>query len=371
MKKNVLQLIGSFHQGGSERQAVQLSRLLREDNSVELKIATLNREGTLLEEAEMLGTGEIREFRLTSFYDLNFASQMRRFVGYLRNNRVDVVHTHDFYTNVFGMAAARLAGTGVRIASKRETGGMRSRSQDTVEGLAFKQAHRIVVNSASVRNYLTERGIAIDKTALVYNGVDLDRLKPSTQDTDEIRESLRLPTEGPIVTLVANLRHRVKNQPMFIHAAKRVLSDIPEAHFVIAGEGELRGELESLAAGLGIERSVHLIGRCNRVPDLLAASAIGVLTSDHEGFSNSILEYMAAELPVVATRVGGAAESITEGETGYLIEPGDDAALADRMLDILKDPRTASAFGARGRAIVETNFSCAAQLRRTLEIYGV
>ncbi len=371
MKKNVLQLIGSFHQGGSERQAVQLSKLLIRDGSVNVFVATLNREGVLLDELGSEYSSPIPEFKLVSFRDLNFAEQAIRCAKFLRDNRIDVIHTHDFYTNIFGMAAATIARASMRIASKRETGGMRSRYQDAVEGFAFRQAHRIVVNSDSVGRYLAGRGIDTEKISLIYNGVDLERLKPATGDTTAIRESLRLPTEGPIVTLVANLRHRVKNQPMFVRAAKRVLAHFPETHFVLAGEGELRGELESLASELGIEKSVHLIGRCDRVPVLLAASSIGVLTSDYEGFSNSILEYMAAALPVVATRVGGAAESITEGETGYLVEAGDEAALADRMLDLLKDRQTASAFGERGRAVVETNFSCAAQLRRTLEIYGV
>lgn len=371
MKKNVLQLIGSFHQGGSERQAVQLSKLLLRDGSVNVFVATLNREGVLLDELSSEYSSPIPEFKLASFRDLNFAEQVLRCAKFLRDNRIDVIHTHDFYTNIFGMAAAVIARVPMRIASKRETGGMRSRSQDAVEGFAFKQAHRIVVNSDSVRRYLSDRGVSPEKMALIYNGVDLDRLKPATRDTSAIRDSLGLPSSGPIVTLVANLRHRVKNQPMFIRAAQRVLNDFPTAQFVLAGEGELRSEIESLAAEFGIDNRVHLIGRCSRVPELLAASSIGVLTSDHEGFSNSILEYMAAGLPVVATRVGGAAESVRESETGYLVEAGDDAALADRLLELLKDPAKASALGANGRAIVESDFSCAARLRRTLELYGL
>ena len=141
MKKNVLQFIGSFHQGGSERQAVGLTRLLKENGEYNVFAATLNREGVLLDEMEKLGFDSIPEFKLTSFYNLNFLTQVRKCARFLRENHIDIVQTHDFYTNVFGMLAATLAKTPLKIASKRETGGMRSASQKRVEKFAF-QAER-------------------------------------------------------------------------------------------------------------------------------------------------------------------------------------------------------------------------------------
>lgn len=370
MKKNVLQLIGSFHQGGSERQAVQLTRLLHADGSVNLSVATLNREGVLLGEIESLGLGEIPEFRLNSFYELHFVKQVRRFAGYLRANAFDIVQAHDFYTNIFGMAAARLAGVPLRIAAKRETGGMRTPMQDKVERVAFAGADRIVVNSLAVRDHLIGKGIKDSKIALVRNGLDLARLDVKTRDASSVRRALGLPETGRLVTLVANLRHRVKNQPMFIRAAARVVQEFPDAHFVIAGEGDLRDQLDTLSRDLGVSGHVHMIGRCARVPELLATSYAGVLTSFNEGFSNSILEYMAAALPVVATNVGGAAEAIAEGETGFLVPSDDDAALARKLGELLADESKAATVGRAGRERVQRDFSCEAQLARTLELYG-
>ena len=371
MKKNVLQIIGSFHQGGSERQAVQLTRLLHEDQTHNIFIAALNNEGVLKPEVERLGFSDIPEFKLRSFYDLNFLKQLRKCARYIKENNIEIVHTHDFYTNVFGIAAARLAKVKLKIAAKRETSGIRSNSQKTVEKQAFKIADVVVVNSVAVKDYLSANAVPDEKIRVIYNGLDLQRLKPKETDRQTICEELNLPIEGHLkfITLVANLRHPVKNQPMFLRAAQRVLNKIPDARFILAGEGELKSELETLARELNIEAKTHFIGRCAKVSELLAVSSVGVLTSFAEGFSNSILEYMAAGLPVVATSVGGAAEAINEDETGFLIESDDDETMACRLIELLESEAKIAAFGENGRRAVAEKFSLGTQLQKTLELY--
>lgn len=367
----VLQFIGSFHQGGSERQAVQLTRLLAEDGRVNIFAATLNKEGVLLGEMQKLALPEIAEFKLTSFYDANFLKQLKNCADFLKKNKIDAVHSHDFYTNVFGIAAARLAGVKLKIASKRETSGMRSKSQMFLEKQIFKMSDAIVANSVAVEKYLIDSGISADKINVIYNGLDLNRLQPEISGRKEICELLKLPTDENIkfITLVANLRHAVKNQPMFLRAARKVLDENADAHFVLAGEGELKNDLEKLAADLKIEKNTHFIGRCERVPELLNISRACVLTSFFEGFSNSILEYMSAGKPIVATNVGGAGEAIVENETGFLVESNDDEMLAKRLLELLKDEKKARIFGEKGRRIVEEKFSLQSQLENTLRLY--
>ena len=369
----ILQLINSFHQGGSERQAVQLTRLLAESNRYRLHLACLERRGVLLDEALRLNLPEITEYPLTSFYDRNAARQVRRFAAYLRQHKIQVVHTHDFYTNVFGIAAARLAGVPVRIASRRETGGMRSRAQKTVERGIYRLAHAVVANADAVRRQLVTEGVSAEKIFTIYNGLDLRRLAPKdSAQRDEMLRALNLPrTEEarPLVTIVANLRHDVKDHPTFLRAARRVREACKGAAFVVAGEGELTGAMRALAAELGLERDVFFTGRCNAVAELLAASSVCVLSSRAEGFSNAILEYMAAARPVVATDVGGAGEAIVEGETGFLVPAGDDSAMAERIITLLREPERAQRMGRRGRQRVEHEFSCAAQLEKTLNLY--
>ncbi|MGE3465554.1 MAG: glycosyltransferase family 4 protein [Pyrinomonadaceae bacterium] len=370
MKKRILQLTGSFNQGGSERQAISLAATLKQRGGLDVYLATLSKEGPLLSDAGAAGFDEIPEFPLTSFYDINFLRQVRRCAKYLRSNKIDVVHTHDFYTNVFGIAAATLARVPLRIASKRETAGLRSAWQEMVERLAFSRANAIVVNSDAVRDHLLERGIASSKLKVIYNGLDIECFSPDG-DPAAILGQLGLPSDAKtkIVTLVANLRHNVKNVPMLLRAAAIVLRDHPNTHFIIAGEGELESSLKLLAAGLQIAPNVRFLGRCSDVPGLLSVSDVCVLTSNAEGFSNSILEYMAAGKPVVATNVGGAAEAIIDGETGYLVQAGNETEMAARLVELLGDPRNAAAFGARGRQIVAERFSREKQVAETIELY--
>ncbi|HZT58800.1 MAG TPA: glycosyltransferase [Pyrinomonadaceae bacterium] len=372
MSTRVLQLIPTFDQGGTERQAVQLTRLLHESGRCRVGVACLRRGGVLQTEVEGLGLGEIEEFPLTSFYDANFVRQLRRFAAYLRAHEFEVVHAHDFYTNVFGVAGARLAGVRARVASKRETGGMRTAAQTFVERQVFRLASAVLVNSDAVGLKLKGEGVRASKIVTVYNGLDTSRVAvPAGWSRTDALAALGLPCDGGrrFVTIVANLRHEVKDIPVFLRAAARVSAEVPEAAFVVAGEGPLAEPLRALASELGIAASVFFTGRCTRVADLLAVSEVCVLSSKAEGFSNSILEYMAAARAVVATDVGGAREAVVEGETGHLVTPGDDETMAARIAALLRDGSRARAFGGAGRRVVERKFSCAAQLENTLRLY--
>ncbi len=372
MKINVLQFIGSFHQGGSERQAVQLIRLLHDEGTYRVFVACLDKTGVLRQEIERLGFADFPEFPLASFYDANMFRQLRKCAKFLRESDINIVQTSDFYTNIFGITAAALARVPVRIASKRETGEMRSARQNFFERRVFAQSNAIVANSKAVKNYLVENGgVARDKIEVIYNGLDLERLTPGETSRRKICEDLGLPPDENIkfITLTANLRHAVKNQPMFLRAAKKVSGKFPDAHFVFAGEGELKADLENLAGQLQIADRAHFVGGCARIPELLSVSFAGVLTSVAEGFSNSILEYMSANLPVVATDVGGASEAIADGETGFLIASNDADALSEKLIWLLENPDEAEKMGRRGRKTVEEKFSCENQLAKTLELY--
>jgi glycosyltransferase involved in cell wall biosynthesis len=372
VQPNVLHIINSFEQGGTERQAVQLVRLLHEDRRYRMHLATLSNSGILRDEASDIGLGEIVEYPLSSFYDRNFLKQIRRCVRFLKSHKIDIVHTHDFYTNIFGMTAARLAGVPVRIASKRDTQGFCSATQRRVERHVYRLAHLVITNAEAVKKQLIGEDVPPEKIVTVYNGLDMKRVAPQLRlQRDGLLTVLNLPNqpERVFVAIVANVQHAVKDHAMFLRAAARVRMAVPEAGFVIAGEGRLMNELRGLAAELGIGNDTFFIGRCQHVAELLTISNVCVLSSTAEGFSNSILEYMAAARPVVVTDVGGAREAVSDGETGFIVPAGDDENMAARIVTLLQDPERGRMMGERGRAVVEEKFSCQAQVERTTALY--
>jgi len=369
---NVLQLLDSFNQGGTEGQIVQLTRFLQQSGKYRIFLAALSGEGPLRAEVERLGYRDIPTFPLQSFYNVNALRQQSRLVSYIREKEIDVVHAHDFYTNIFGMAAAAVARVRGRIASRRETEGIRSPAKRWVERRAFNSAKVVIANAEAIRQQLIGEGLRPEKVVTIHNGIDVARIAPQPEDRrNELIESFGLPQTRRFVTIVANMRHVMKDQATFLRAAQLTQEAVPESGFVLAGEGEQADGLRRLAKDLGIADATFFIGRCSRVSDLLAISDVCVLSSKGvEGFSNSILEYMAAARPVVATDVGGAREAIVEGETGYIVQPEDFETMAQRIISLLREPERARAIGARGRKRVQEQFSCEAQLRRVEEVYG-
>jgi glycosyltransferase involved in cell wall biosynthesis len=372
MRCRVLHLIDSFHQGGTERQAVQLVRLLHETGRYDLHVACLNADGVLREEIERLGIEPIETFPLAGFHRPSTAWQLRRFIALLGRLRIDLLHAHDFYTNIFGMAGGAAAGVKARIASRRETDPGRTRAQRFVERRAFDAAHAVVVNADAIKRDLVLHGIEPAKIHTVYNGIDVTRLQAPPMATRAATLAALGVAASPdhlFVTILANLRLALKDHPTFLRAARRIRDAVPQARFIVAGEGALLEPMRQLAGELGIGEDVFFTGPCHHVPELLSVSDVCVLSSVSEGFPNVIVEYMAARRPVVCTDVGGAGEAIVEGATGFLVAPGDAQAMALRVADLLRDAPRREQMGLLGQSIALEKFSLRSQLERTEALY--
>lgn len=370
-KPNILILIGNFNMGGAETQAVQLARLLLDDGHYNVHMACFERRGVLLEEAMALGLGEIPEFPLTSFYDRNMAVQLARFSRFVKEREIAVAHSQDFYMNVFGILGAARARVPVRIAFWGEMSRERSWAHMLLQRGCYRLAHAIHANSEAVKQDLVSVGVRAEKIVTLYNGLSMKRVTPPPDFRPaEALARLGLPAGRRFVTVVANLRMEVKDHPMFLRAARRVRACVPDAAFVCAGEGELLEPMRRLGAELDLGNDLFFTGRCERVAELLALSEVCVLSSKSEGFSNSILEYMAAARPVVVTDVGGAREAVIEGESGYIVKSGDEEAMAERIIRLLSEPERARVMGLRGRRVIEEKFSEKAQLDATKALYA-
>jgi glycosyltransferase involved in cell wall biosynthesis len=200
----------------------------------------------------------------------------------------------------------------------------------------------------------------------LHAGIDLVRVDAAPRAN--LHEDLWLPHHAPIVGNVAALVPH-KGQRHFIEAARLVLPHLPDARFVIAGEGELRPALERQIKDHHLEKHVVLAGFRPDVLSLHKAFDVFVMSSVSEGLGTSLLDAMAASKPIVATTAGGIPEVVVDGETGFLVPPRDHEAMAEAIVRLLKDEGLRTRMGAAGRARAESRFSAERMVQDTLRVY--
>lgn len=346
--------------GGTEGQFVEVACAV-DRSRWDLHVSCVRAEGPLrarLETADL----QVRSWGRGSFKSPRFLAALWELVRYLRAHRIRLVHSFDFYSNILGVAAARLAGVPAVIASQRNLGDLRPRLQRRVHRVALRLAGHVLVNSEAVAERLKlARTVRPRQIVMIPNGVDLSRFAPAPGDD---RRSGRI----IIVGTLANLRPE-KGLMNFVRAAALVRERCPQGRFVIWGEGPLRPDLERLVRTLGLEGAVELRGLTAEPEVALRELDIFVLPSLSEGCSNVLLEAMATGLAVVATRVGGNPALTEEQVTGLLVPPGDQAALAKAIIRLVEEPALAAELAARGEDRVRAEFGIDRMLARIETLY--
>lgn len=281
---------------------------------------------------------------------------------HLRSHRIAIAHSFDFYSNLMLIPAARLARAPVVIGSHRQLGDLLGPARFAVQIAAFRFCDRVVCNSRAAARALIRRGLPERKTAVIPNALPDEAFAPAPPLLPRSSGVLR-------VGMIARMNNPVKNYPGLLHAAARLVPRFPTLEFLLVGDGPLRPNLEKMCRNLGIERHVHFLGDRGDVPSILASMDISVLTSFSESLSNSVLESMAAGLPVVATRVGGNEELVRDGETGFLVAPNDEVGLASALEHLLMEPHLRAGFGARAREVARANFALARVIEQYEKLY--
>lgn len=367
-RRKVFYLLDSLEIGGTETQAVELATRLPVDQ-YDITLGCLRLQGPLL--ARLRGSHvRVEEFHPQGGIDSPAGIyQLLRLAAYLRRGRFDVVHTHDLWSNVMGIPAARLAGVPAIISSRRDLAHF-----DWYEGRRRVWLRRIqnlssvvLANATPIRDGLiAEDGFAPQKLRVIHNGVDTEKFQHGKRDRERLVPGVG---DGRLVVLVGNMHDDVKGHPWLIAAAPDVVKEFPRTRFVLAGDGESRPKFEQQAADLGLHSNFVFLGRRDDIPDVLASCDIAVLPSRAEGLSNAILEYMAAGLPTIASRVGGNAELVQDGVTGLLVPPQDSQSLADALLRLLRDPELLQRVASGGRRLATEGFSFDRLVRETDALY--
>ena len=269
-----------------------------------------------------------------------------------------LVHTHSSKAGILGRWAAFFARCDVVIHTYHGFG-FTDRQHPLVRN-AFIVAERVTrpitdaftcVSRANIEKGRKTRVLRTEDTALVRSGIDISEFNPEGRDIVAIKRSIGVPFEAPLVGMVACFKPQ-KSPVDFVDAAGLVLKNVPDAHFMVAGDGELRGDMETRIEQLGLGERMHLLGWRHDVPDLLAAMDVLALTSLFEGLPRVLPQAMAAGKPAVATAVDGSPEAVSDAKTGFLVEPREIENIAEKITLLLKDAEMRRRMGEEGMKLV-------------------
>lgn len=300
-----------------------------------------------------------RTYDLTA---LRAAFELRRF---LRQQHIQIVQTFFESSDLWAGFVTKTMSKAKLIWSRRDMGILRTHKHHIPYRLMASAPDAVFAVSEQVRQHCIEVD-RIDPTRVqtIYNGLNLS-------DWNTVSRPAKAPGEL-LVTTIGNIR-RVKGHDVFIKAAASIVPRFPKVSFSIAGEvlePDYFAELQTLIRDLNLSNRFDFVGGITNLREHLSMADIFVLPSRSEGFSNAIVEAMAAALPVVATNVGGNAEAVKDGVSGFVVPSDDPAALSAAIIRLLSDPSLAKAMGEAGKDLVAQNFTAEAMMNRITATYG-
>jgi glycosyltransferase involved in cell wall biosynthesis len=328
----VLEMIGHLGDfGGAERLALGLATHLPHDRFETWVCAPRGGDADAL--AALADAG-------VPFVDLGRRGKLdahrnRSLVGLLRQQRFDVLHSHMFGSNVWATVFGRLCGVPVLIAHEQTWSYEGSRLRPWIDGHVIgRLATRFVaVSSADAQRMATLEGVPREKITLIPNAY-----VPSVSSADtDVRAELGIDPSTPLVVSAVVMRPQ-KALDVLLAAHARIVTQIPDAHLALAGDGECREQLQVRARELGLESRVHFLGFRRDIDSILRSADVAALSSDFEGTPLFAFECMAARTPLVATGVGGLPDVIENGRTGLLVPRQRPQELADAIVRLLNDP---------------------------------
>jgi len=350
---------------GTERQVVETAKRLDKER-FEVHVVCLEDSPQLQSVPPPCHIAVFPTSSVNSAHGLNQVLQFRR---YLSQHDIQIVHAYMNKTGLFATLAC-VGSKRIVVTSRLNTGYWYTPALRTMFRLMNLRSNGIMANSQEAKRIAleTER-LAPNRVEVVYQGVDMGRFSRGLGDVTAA-ERLGIPRDARVVGIVANLRP-VKDHALFLRSAKIVADAVDDAAFLLAGRGELYDELCELASELGIrERVFFTLGEGNMM-DWLARMSVGCLTSISEGFSNAIMEYMAAGMPVVAIDVGGNRDAIVDGETGILVRERSPEAFARPIIELLRNQTLRASMGEKGFQRCTELFEVGKTIRQLERYYEV
>lgn len=293
---------------------------------------------------------------------------LRQIMRWCRSNAIDIIHTHDFRSDLYGLAAARRLGIpAVSTCHGWIANNLKGRIYTSVDKFLLRFFDRVIVVSARMQAHLRSRGIPAHKIALIQNALIVEQYRPERSDRT-LQAEWGIPAHHKVVGKIGRLSPE-KCQDLFLRAAAELVRHDPAVSFVLIGIGPEEERLRRLADELGIADRVVFAGYRSDMQRVYNSLDLVVQSSSTEGMPNVILEALLMRVPVVATDVGGTAEIVTDGKSGRLIPPNDLQALVAGMREALTGTARTAAWVDAGERQVRANFSHHLRLQRIMAVY--
>ena len=361
----ILLLSTSMGMGGADQQILLLARAMR-SRGHEVRIIALAPLGPMGLEAQREG---IQVESLELGRNLGAIPRVLRLVRSIRAWRPDVLHSHMVHANLLARAirpVTRVPALVSTIHSINDGGPVRMAAYRLTSGLVDRFT---IISRLAAERYIAIKAVPAHRLQVVPNAVDTDLFRKLPQARAVLRRELGLGDE--FVWLAVGRFEPAKDYPTMIAAFARLATVRPASRLLLVGKGSLRSEVEGMVRAAGVEEGVRFLGVRRDIAALMSAADGYLLSSAWEGMPVVLLEAAAAELPIVATRVGGVAEVVEDGTTGLLVQSGDPAALAEAMEKMESLTREARlAMGTRGRILVEQRYGTGAVMETWERLYS-
>ena len=304
-----------------------------------------------------------------SLFSFKFYASLIKLWQFIRAHKIDIVQAHFPMSITIGILIAALAGVKCILSCRRDMGYWYNPYLLKLLLFSNRFASKFIVNSTEIQRLIEAREqIPHHKIEIIYNGIDFPNLSNSSEK-ENLKHQFRIPANGLVIGTVANMNRAVKRIDLFIHMASDILKKNNNAFFIVVGSGHLLEDLGKLSVQLEISDHVRFLGSRSDVFEIVQLFDVAVCSSDSEGFSNAIIEYLACGIPCVATDVGGNKDIISHGHNGLLVPPGLASLLSEAVQELILDENKRILLGRQAK-LSAAHFSTAKMITRYCELYN-
>jgi glycosyltransferase involved in cell wall biosynthesis len=371
-KINLLYIITKLELGGAQKQLLNLIRRLDKERFNTLLFTA--QEGLLAQEASSIADLNLNKSRYLE-RTINPVKDLLALIElffFIKKNKIDIVHTHSSKAGILGRLAARLAKVKIIIHTVHGWGfndyqaSLKRNFFIWLERIAATFTDKLIV----VSTYDMAKGLehhigSANKYAVIKYGIDYQEFASNEQN---IKKELGIPANNSVVTMISCLKPQ-KSPQDFIRIAALVTKQLSNVKFVLVGDGMLRRAVEDLVNKFNLEEKVILLGWRKDIPRLLSITDVLLLTSLWEGLPIAVLEAMSCAKPVIATNTGGIDEVIRDGDTGFLVKPGNIKMISEKLIILLLDGRLRNIIGQKAKDSLGLDYSIDSMSSTTQRLY--